>query len=157
MGRIQLEYVSPSLLGIILKYRCFRLVSAFYRQPGSQTPGSPPALPIPGEKGFVTQGAHRPAKLAPELLMASTFPTLCQFWRIIQKSHWIYYPEHPRPPNSLEQEMMEYHFREVIAWTETLPSSMLQHRNSPHHVTVFQYVITVLNSVSPGVIDCCIL
>ncbi|KAK9420218.1 hypothetical protein SUNI508_06747 [Seiridium unicorne] len=129
------------------------LVSLFYRQPGSEKPAAPPKLPIPGEESLVGQDLDYPMKPVKEFLMGTTFPALCRFWRIVQRTEWIHYPDHDSPPENFKQELMEYNFREVIAWTHTLPRAMLAHQNSSHHVIVFHIWLhtTIMDILRPHI------
>lgn len=117
-------------------------MSLFYRQPGSDSPYSPPVLPIPGEAAFLTQtfDSSIESLSAIGVLMGNTFPALCQFWRIIHGARWIYYPDHKTPAEHHKLDLAEHKFRELIAWAEGLPPSMIRTEGSPHHVAVFQYV-----------------
>jgi hypothetical protein len=76
--------------------------------------------------------------------MGDTFPVLCRFWRIIHQVTLRYYRDQPYPHESLNDHITlafaEYKYRELIAWAETLPQSMVRSEQSPHHVLIFQYV-----------------
>ncbi|KAH7265046.1 uncharacterized protein BKA55DRAFT_660600 [Fusarium redolens] len=76
--------------------------------------------------------------------MGDTFPILCRFWRIMHEVTLKYYRDQPFPRESLSSHIAlafaEYKYRELIAWAETLPPSMVRSKQSPHHVLVFQYV-----------------
>ncbi|KAI0127278.1 hypothetical protein BJ170DRAFT_694094 [Xylariales sp. AK1849] len=113
------------------------LVSLFYRQPGSQPPVSPPTLPVPVERYNTMQESDGIDGSARQSLMGDTFPALCHFWRIVQRSEWDYYPDKNSPPKAFRSEFMEYNFRELIAWAETLPPVMLHDQHRSHHVAVF--------------------
>ncbi|KAH7191037.1 hypothetical protein BKA60DRAFT_662504, partial [Fusarium oxysporum] len=73
--------------------------------------------------------------------MGDTFPALCQFWRIIHEVTLRYYHDQPNPRGRLSDHVRlgfaEYKYRELIAWAETLPSSMMRSEQSPHHVLTF--------------------
>ena len=73
-----------------------------------------------------------------EALMGDTFPVLCHFWRIVHGSRWIYYPDEGSPPENFALTLVEHKFRELIAWVEALPRSLVRTKDSPHHVVVFQ-------------------
>ncbi|KAI0435589.1 hypothetical protein F4803DRAFT_567533 [Xylaria telfairii] len=131
------------------------IVSMFYRQPGSQTPASAPTVPIPGDTG----DRLRPSRVveaevaaeveadrevddegdnpSEEVILRKTFPVLCNFWRIIYKSRWIYYVVRESPPLYLRQTLVEYAYRELIAWVESVPPFLLRTEQSPHYVIVF--------------------
>lgn len=135
------------------------MISMFHRQPGSETPASTPSVPIPGEArnetsgggpavdGEAGSGGEREGyedeyyPLSEELIMRRAFPMLCNFWRLVHEARWIYYPVPESPPNSLRERLVEYAYRELLAWGETLPSLFLRREQCPHFVIVFQYVI----------------
>jgi hypothetical protein len=120
----------------------------FYRQPGSETPATSPTLPIPGEMSAEQRYGKRDEKEAKEeedcqseaVRLGSIFPALCSFWRVVHRVRWIYYSVHESPPVYLRTTLVEHGYRELIAWAETLPSSLLRREQSPHYVIVFQYV-----------------
>lgn len=121
-------------------------MALFYQQPGLSYPEHSPLWPIPGN------GCHETSEGSPESIrqtfqstyMGNTFPVLCRFWRIIHQVTLRYYRDHPYPRESLSDhiplEFAEYKYRELIAWAETLPPSMVRSEQSPHHVLIFQYV-----------------
>ncbi|KAI8945961.1 hypothetical protein F4801DRAFT_566339 [Xylaria longipes] len=131
------------------------MVSMFYRQPGSQTPASAPTVPIPGD----TSDRLRPTRVGEAIIAAEieedeedeyegdslseqatlrrAFPVLCNFWRIVHKSRWIYYAVRESPPLYLRHTLVEYSYRELIAWVESVPPFLLQREQSPHYVIVF--------------------
>jgi len=109
-------------------------------------PEHPPAVPIPGHTW------HHSSEGSPEstrqtlqqTYMGDTFPVLCRFWRIMHEVTLKYYRDQPYPREGLSSHITlafaEYKYRELIAWAETLPPSMVRSEQSPHHVLVFQYV-----------------
>ncbi|XXG96160.1 hypothetical protein Hte_002439 [Hypoxylon texense] len=113
------------------------LVSFFYRQPGSETPTSAPAVPIPGEttplqpRGDVAEGAPTGQSQLNEI-----FPAVCHFWRIVHGAGWIYNSVQDSPPARYTTALAEHTFRELIAWAESLPPSLLRTERESHHVTV---------------------
>ncbi|KAI8626067.1 hypothetical protein F5Y19DRAFT_447828 [Xylariaceae sp. FL1651] len=115
------------------------IISLFYRQPGSETPISAPSVPIPGDMS--TKKRHKQVSeeesLPSEELLGKTFPILCQFWSIVHKARWIYYAVQESPPVYLRTSLVEYAYRELIAWAENLPLFLLRREQSPHYVTVF--------------------
>ncbi|UPK90465.1 hypothetical protein LCI18_001400 [Fusarium solani-melongenae] len=117
------------------------LMALFYQQPGLVYPEHPPRLPIPrhgsrrspGEgvepsRGFVQSWPN----------MHETFPALCRFWLIIHEVTLRYYRDQPSPRKPLNRHIglafAEYKYRELLAWAETLPSSLMRSERSPHHV-----------------------
>ncbi|KAI0168839.1 hypothetical protein GGR52DRAFT_493079 [Hypoxylon sp. FL1284] len=114
------------------------LVSLFYRQPGSETPKSAPLVPIPGEpsptqrRGGTSEEVPTNKRQPEEI-----FPAVCHFWRIIHGARWIYYDKvQDSPPKRYKAALVEHTFRELIAWAETLPPSLLRTQSTSHHVTV---------------------
>ncbi|KAI0512804.1 hypothetical protein F5B22DRAFT_294743 [Xylaria bambusicola] len=130
------------------------MISMFHRQPGSETPASAPSVPIPGETrsdiaGDKTADAN-PGKggekdgdddedenISEELIVRRLFPALCNFWRLVHEVRWIYYPVRESPPVSLRKRLVEYAYRELLAWTETLPSFLIRRDQCPHFIIVF--------------------
>jgi hypothetical protein len=112
-------------------------MALFYQQPGLSYIEHPPVWPIPGH------GWHETSEDRPKY-MGDTFPVLCRFWRIIHQVTLRYYRDQPYPHESLNDHITlafaEYKYRELIAWAETLPQSMVRSEQSPHHVLIFQYV-----------------
>ncbi|EXK75649.1 hypothetical protein FOQG_19585 [Fusarium oxysporum f. sp. raphani 54005] len=120
------------------------LMSLFYQQPGLAYPEYPPVLPIPGYVwlGAPNESANSVRQPLQSAYMGDTFPALCQFWRIIHEVTLRYYHDQPNPRSRLSDHVRlgfaEYKYRELIAWAETLPSSMMRSEQSPHHVLTFQ-------------------
>ncbi|KAI0805335.1 hypothetical protein GGR55DRAFT_690676 [Xylaria sp. FL0064] len=130
------------------------MISVFNRQPGSETPASLPTVPIPGEaendrSGDKTADSDQSMDgererdgdddnvMAEEVIIRRTFPVLCNFWRIVHKARWIYYPVQESPPSHLRETLVEYVYRELLAWVETVPSFFLQKEQNPHYLLVF--------------------
>jgi hypothetical protein len=128
-------------------------MALLYQQPGLSYPEYPPVLPIPGHAWHHTSD-DSPESVQQSLqqtYMGDTFPVLCRFWRIMHEVTLKYYRDQPVPREGLSGHITlafaEYKYRELIAWAETLPLSMVRSEKSPHHVLVFQYVPTFwLNS-----------
>ncbi|KAF5018427.1 hypothetical protein F66182_9601 [Fusarium sp. NRRL 66182] len=120
-----------------------RLMALFYQQPGLSYPEKPPALPIPGHTWHEgVDGSPESTRQTLQLTyMGDTFPVLCRFWRIIHDVTLRYYRDQPFPREGLSNHISlafaEYKYRELIAWAETLPPSMMRSEQSPHHVLVF--------------------
>lgn len=122
-------------------------MSLFYRQPGLEGPSCPPHLPIPGFEH--DNGAGGPAgpgspSLQPQFqYMGGVFPYLCKFWSIMYDVS-LNYDDLQTPLNGLGTlRFAEYKFRELLAWSNTLPSHLLRVNQNPHYVQVLQYVIAV--------------
>ncbi|KAJ3558209.1 hypothetical protein NPX13_g9757 [Xylaria arbuscula] len=75
--------------------------------------------------------------LSEEAIVRRAFPILCNFWRLVHEVRWIYYPVAESPPAPLRERLVEYGYRELIAWAETLPSFFLRREQCPHFVIVF--------------------
>ncbi|KAM5381974.1 hypothetical protein ACJZ2D_002762 [Fusarium nematophilum] len=119
------------------------LMSLFYQQPGLSYPEYPPVTPIPGHAWHhnpddSVESVHESLE---STYMGDTFPALCRFWRIIHEVTLRYYRDQPRPREGLSGHVSlafaEYKYRELIAWAETLPPSMMRSAQSPHHVLIF--------------------
>jgi hypothetical protein len=123
-------------------------MALFYQQPGLSYPEHPPVLPIPGHAWYHTSddSPESTQQTLQQTYMGDTFPVLCRFWRIMHEVTLKYYRDQPVPREGLSGHITlafaEYKYRELIAWAETLPSSMVRSEQSPHHVLVFQYVPT---------------
>ncbi|KAI1313725.1 hypothetical protein F5Y03DRAFT_106137 [Xylaria venustula] len=131
------------------------MISVFHRQPGSETPSSAPTVPIPGETPSNTddmtsgEGGDKTTdadvageededdEVTKEATLPKAFPTLCSFWRLVHKARWIYYPMKDSPPSHLRETLVEYAYRELLAWVETIPPFFLRREQSPHYVIVF--------------------
>ncbi|KAG6990450.1 Nitrogen assimilation transcription factor nit-4 [Fusarium oxysporum f. sp. raphani] len=133
------------------------LMALFYQQPGLSYPEHPPIWPIPGN------GWHETSEGSPESIrqtfqstyMGDTFPVLCRFWRIIHQVTLRYYRDQPYPREGLSDHITlafaEYKYRELIAWAETLPPSMVRSEQSPHHVLIFHiwFHVAILSILHP--------
>ncbi|KAH0533397.1 hypothetical protein TsFJ059_001973 [Trichoderma semiorbis] len=116
------------------------LMSLFYRQPGLEGPTCPPHLPIPGfEHGNGAGGPAGPGSpsLQPQFqYMGGVFPYLCKFWTIMYDVS-LTYDDIQTPLNGLGTlQFAEYKFRELLAWSNTLPSHLLRVNQNPHYVQV---------------------
>ncbi|KAJ8131725.1 hypothetical protein O1611_g1898 [Lasiodiplodia mahajangana] len=72
-----------------------------------------------------------------EIVLRRTFSVLCNFWRLVHNARWIYYAIQESPPVYLRNTLVEYIYRELIAWAESLPSFLLRRDQGPHYVVVF--------------------
>lgn len=113
------------------------LISFFYRQPGSENPRSAPTVPIPGETTPMVHGdSMAEERSTGEGKIQEIFPVVCRFWQIIHGAGWIYNLVPDSPPARYAIALAEHTFRELIAWAETLPSSVLRTQRESHHATV---------------------
>ncbi|KAH7376999.1 hypothetical protein B0T11DRAFT_25571 [Plectosphaerella cucumerina] len=124
------------------------LMSLFYQQPGLEYPDYPPTLPLPGvdrrdesqpqtESDTSLGQSSQPDRAH---YMGETFPTLCRFWLIMHGVTTEYYKNVSAglpPDHHVGLEFAERKYRELLAWAETLPSSLVQSSESPHHVVIF--------------------
>ncbi|KAL6805193.1 N-terminal fungal transcription regulatory domain-containing protein [Trichoderma sp. SZMC 28012] len=116
------------------------LMSLFYRQPGLEAPGCPPHLPIPGfEHHNSVDGAAGPGSpsLQPQFqYMGGVFPYICKFWSIMYEVS-LTYNDTQSPLSGLRTlHFAEYKFRELLGWSNTLPSYLLRVNQNPHYVQV---------------------
>ncbi|RFN50197.1 nitrogen assimilation transcription factor nit-4 [Fusarium flagelliforme] len=87
--------------------------------------------------------------------MGDTFLVLCRFWRIIHQVILRYYRDQPYPREGLSDHITlafaEYKYRELIAWAETLPPSMVRSEQSRHHVLIFHiwFHVAILSILHP--------
>ncbi|KIL91963.1 nitrogen assimilation transcription factor nit-4 [Fusarium avenaceum] len=141
--QVSLELQSATSYAAWGTFNWIVLMALFYQQPGLSYPEYPPALPIPGHAWNHTpddssESAHQTSQ---QTYMGDTFPVLCRFWKIMHEVTLKYYRDQPVPLEGLSGHITlafaEYKYRELIAWAETLPSSMVRSEQSPHHVLVF--------------------
>lgn len=124
-------------------------MSLFYQQPGLPYPEHHPIMPIPGNKWHdnLDDNPESVRQTPQSAYMDDTFPVLCRFWRIIHEVTLRYYHDQPMPREGLSGHVTlafaEYKYRELIAWAETLPPSMVRSEQSSDHVLIFQYVETL--------------
>lgn len=124
------------------------MLSTFYRQPGSESPASAPTVPVPGEPPGEVHYAGAYATVEAEVgegekpsdaaVIRIIFPVLCDFWRLVHAVRWIYYSGEENPPLHLRATLVEYAYRELIAWIEVIPPLLFRSNHNPHYVTVFQ-------------------
>ncbi|KAG5922428.1 hypothetical protein E4U42_005456 [Claviceps africana] len=69
--------------------------------------------------------------------MGDTFPYLCWFWTIVREMTWVYYDG---GLTSLGSEgslaFAEFKFRELLAWTNSLPPQLSPKQHTHHHVQI---------------------
>lgn len=134
----------PRLLtqGYSLFTRTCSLMSLFYHQPGLEGPRCPPHLPIPGfEHDNGADGAAGPGSpsLQPQFqYMGGVFPYISKFWSIMYEVS-LTYDDTQSSLNGLGTlQFAEHKFRELLAWSNTLPSYLLRLNQNPHYVQVLQ-------------------
>lgn len=137
-----------------------RQMALFYQQPGLEYPEHPPAIEIPGVGVYEQSESSNPidrsqsvdSKSSKAHYMGETFPILCRFWQIMHPVALRYY-NHIRLPSEtlrchVNLEFAEYKFRELIAWMETLPASLVQTEKSAHHIVILQSVSLLFRQAS---------
>lgn len=76
--------------------------------------------------------------------MGDTFPRLCQFWTIIREVNVVYQAQANESRKAwgtgVTLPFAEFKFRELLAWSNNLPSRLLSSTDNPHHVHVMQLV-----------------
>jgi hypothetical protein len=70
--------------------------------------------------------------------MGSTFPAACAFWGIMREVSMAYFSGEQDPMKSISIDFAELKYREILAWAETLPPSVVRDGRCPHHVLIFQ-------------------
>ncbi|KAK7219309.1 hypothetical protein V2G26_007312 [Clonostachys chloroleuca] len=97
------------------------LSSLFYRQPGMEMIRYPPHLPIPGGVDGGTECVLH-SDLPEPTYIGHTFPHVCEFWRIMHEVCLLYYRDStPRSANLILSLFTEFKFRELLAWSNSLP------------------------------------
>ena len=120
-------------------------MSLFYRQPGlSGLSGlrHPPCIAIPEHKpsknSSPTTSASEPKSPALRY-MGDTFPHICRFWCIVHEVSLAYCVDDKLPLDfSSGLAFAEFKFRELLAWSNNLPSHLSQGHQNPHHVQILQ-------------------
>jgi hypothetical protein len=120
-------------------------MSLFYHQPGMVCPSSPPRIPIPKRATLDTSrcgsfGSDTENVPSLPVYMGDTFPYLCRFWTIVREVSWVYHAAGNLPWGSRGSlAFAEFKFRELLAWSNTLPPQLSANQhNQHHHVQVMQ-------------------
>ncbi|KAL7941836.1 N-terminal fungal transcription regulatory domain-containing protein [Trichoderma barbatum] len=140
VDKMTIEAASAYLYAAWGSFNWISLMSLFYRQPGLQGPRCPPHLPIPGindDNGVDRAMSPESPSLEFQLqYMGGVFPYLCRFWSIMYEVS-LAYDNSQSPPNGLGTlHFAEYKFRELLAWSNTLPSHLVRVDQNPHYVQV---------------------
>ncbi|KID99238.1 N-terminal fungal transcription regulatory domain-containing protein, partial [Metarhizium majus ARSEF 297] len=115
-------------------------MSLLYRQPGLQCPRCPPPLPSPGMDNATTM--YDADKVDPSQgtcqapYMGGVFPYICQFWTILHELAFMYRDKGPLAGDGRTLCFAEYKFRELLAWSNRLPSTLSRSDSSPHYVQI---------------------
>ena len=71
--------------------------------------------------------------------MGHTFRHLCKFWVIMHEVCLVYYVDRSVSTSlSGTVPFAEYKFRELLAWSNNLPSHLSRSDHNPHHVLILQ-------------------
>ena len=123
-------------------------MSLFYRQPGLDCLRHPPSIAIPECKASDEQTASPSPDKTPQLsavsYMGETFPHICRFWYILHEVSLLYCGGGKLPWGaSGSLPFAEFKFRELLAWSNSLPSRLYQGHHNPHHVQILQSVFGI--------------
>ncbi|KAL6879314.1 N-terminal fungal transcription regulatory domain-containing protein [Trichoderma novae-zelandiae] len=140
------EAASAYLYAAWGSFNWISLMSLFYRQPGLLGPRSPPSLPMPGMENAeaaspATSPGSSPRLVGPEprpqsRYMGAVFPYLCQFWSIMYEVSLAYGDSQSSLNSHGTLFFAEHKFRQLLAWSNTLPSHLLRVTQNPHYVQV---------------------
>ncbi|KAL7930095.1 N-terminal fungal transcription regulatory domain-containing protein [Trichoderma chlorosporum] len=114
-------------------------MSLFYRQPGLQCPKLLPRLLIPGSQ---VNGIDEPDDSGASEVdsdpqyMGGVFPYICQFWSILHELALMYRHKGPLAADRRTLCFAEFKFRELLAWSNRLPSKLARNDRSPHYVQI---------------------
>ncbi|KJZ68893.1 hypothetical protein HIM_11715 [Hirsutella minnesotensis 3608] len=116
------------------------LMSFFYHQPGIICPTGSPRLPIPIAVSLDVSRmplAHDTERVPSPSFMGNTFTYACLLWDIVREVSWVYHAKGDLPWGSRSSlAFAEFKFRELLAWSNGLPSQMESKETNPHHVHV---------------------
>ncbi|KAG5979046.1 hypothetical protein E4U54_006986 [Claviceps lovelessii] len=103
-------------------------------------PTSPPLIAVPkGRRLDTSESLVLPAEVVSWLpeYMGDTFPYLCWFWTIVREMTWVYYVDGQTILGSQGSlAFAEFKFRELLAWTNSLPPQLTPKQRTQHHVQV---------------------
>ncbi|RFU80368.1 n-terminal fungal transcription regulatory domain-containing [Trichoderma arundinaceum] len=155
IGNMTAEAVSAHLHAAWGSFNWIALMSLFYRQPGLQGPRHPPRLPIPEiASGDVTNTSRQPSPDFHRIdsqaqYMGGVFPYLCRFWGIMYEVNLAYDDEQSPLRSHGTLRFAEYKFRELLAWSNSLPTHLLRAEKNPHYVQVLQCYCTNVSMSLP--------
>ncbi|KAL7915456.1 N-terminal fungal transcription regulatory domain-containing protein [Trichoderma velutinum] len=141
VDKLTTEAASGYLYAAWGSFNWISLMSLFYRQPGLEGPKCPPHLPIPGfehdnDGADVAMTPDSPGVQPHLRYMGGVFPYICKFWSIMYEVS-LAYDDNQSPLNGPRTlHFAEYKFRELLAWSNTLPSYLLRVNQNPHYVQV---------------------
>lgn len=104
-------------------------MTLFYRQPGMDCAKHPPQIGIPVA-----------SKSESSKYMGATLPQICRFWAILHEVTLVYGETGPAAwGSSATLSFAEFKFRELLAWSNSLPSRLAPDLDySHHHVQILQ-------------------
>lgn len=71
--------------------------------------------------------------------MGTTFSHLCRFWSILHEVSLVYAGDDITGwGSSATVPFAEFKFRELLAWSNSLPSHLIQSNHELHHVKILQ-------------------
>ncbi|KJZ69239.1 hypothetical protein HIM_11362 [Hirsutella minnesotensis 3608] len=69
--------------------------------------------------------------------MGHTFPYVCRFWSILSEVSEVYSGDGQLPwGSSGSLSFAEFKFRELLAWSNSMPSRLSENHHNPHHVQI---------------------
>ena len=133
-----------------------RFISLFYSQPEVTCPSAPPILAWPSVDVVESRSSHNPATWTDGVAngvaggatngpthtvpryMGITFPSVCEFWRIMHSIALAHNNLQNRNSEWLNLQEAEMKYREVLAWAENLPPRLVRADDNTHHALIFQ-------------------
>lgn len=71
--------------------------------------------------------------------MGYAFPYLCRFWKIVHEVGLLYHEDGELPWGSRTSlAFAEFKFRELLAWSNSLPTELRSQRENPHYIKIMQ-------------------
>lgn len=118
-------------------------MALFYRQPGVSSLKHPPRVGIPEHKSpdevVGSPSLSQPDPPSSVEYMGETFPHICRFWYILHDLSLVYAGDCKLPWGSGGSlAFAEFKFRELLAWSNGLPSRLCQSCHNSHHVQILQ-------------------
>lgn len=114
-------------------FNCATYMSLFYRQPGLVPPECPPHLPVPE----IQENKDSENKKTEDIdYKGGVFPQLCHFWSILHEVALLYAGNEKPSTDSRSLRFAEYKFRELLAWSNSLPNDLCRNDQNPHYVQV---------------------
>ena len=121
-------------------------MTLFYRQPGSPSLQHPPSLPIP--KGQFSKVSSKDNLQITDLatypdpklnFMGGVLPHLCLFWRIMHEVGLAYNQDRGWVlEESRAAYFAEFKFRELLAWSDSLPPHLRCGDHKSHYAQILQ-------------------